>query len=192
MGKWPAPGLQSHAPGYTGEDGFEVFVPPQSALRVWQAILQEGARRRRRAGRPGRAATRCVSRPPWRLYGDDIDETTTVLEAGLEWIVGWDKGDFNGRAALAEQKATGLSRRLVGFEMVDRAIARHGYDVYVGGAKAGVVTSGTETPFLKKAIGMAYLPIAHTEPGTEFEVDVRGRRARARVVPLPFYKRPKG
>lgn len=127
-----------------------------------------------------------------RLYGNDIDDTTSVLEADLEWIVGWGKPDFTGRAALAEQKARGLARKIVGFEMIDRAIARHGHDVYVEGRKAGLVTSGTQTPFLKKAIGMAYVPIDRTEPGTEFEVDIRGRRARARVVPLPFYKRPKG
>jgi aminomethyltransferase len=127
-----------------------------------------------------------------RLYGNDIDDTTTVLEADLEWIVGWEKPDFNGRAILAEQKARGVPRRIVGFEMVDRAIARHGHDVLIGGRKAGTVTSGTQTPFLKKALGMAYLPIEHTAPGTEFEVDVRGRHAKARVVPLPFYKRPKG
>jgi len=127
-----------------------------------------------------------------RLYGNDIDDTTTVLEADLEWIVGWNKPDFNGKAALAAQKERGLTRKIVGFEMVDRAIARHGYDVYINGAKAGFVTSGTQTPFLKKAIGMAYVPIEHTTPGSEFEVDVRGRHARARVIPLPFYKRPKG
>jgi aminomethyltransferase len=177
--------------GYTGESGFEIFVPPQSAVKVWQAILQAG-----RGGGvvPAGLGARDTLRleAAMRLYGNDIDDTTSVLEADLEWIVGWDKGDFNGRAALAEQKVKGLSRRIVGFEIVDRAIARHGYDVYLDGTKAGTVTSGTRTPFLKKAIGMAYLPIARTEPGTEFEVDVRGRRARARVVPLPFYKRPKG
>jgi aminomethyltransferase len=160
-------------------------------VKVWQAILQAG-----RGGGvvPAGLGARDTLRleAAMRLYGNDIDDTTSVLEADLEWIVGWDKGDFNGRAALAEQKVKGLSRRIVGFEIVDRAIARHGYDVYLDGTKAGTVTSGTRTPFLKKAIGMAYLPIARTEPGTEFEVDVRGRRARARVVPLPFYKRPKG
>jgi len=127
-----------------------------------------------------------------RLYGNDIDETTTVLEAGLEGIVGWEKGTFNGREALAAQKARGLSRRLVGFEMVDRAIARHGCEVFVEGRAVGAVTSGTRAPFLEKAIGMAYLPIQAAEKGAEFEVDVHGRRARALVVPLPFYKRPKG
>jgi aminomethyltransferase len=126
-----------------------------------------------------------------RLYGNDIDDTTTALEADLNWIVGWKKDDFVGAPALREQKAAGVSRRIVGFEMVDRGIARHGHDVYVGDTKAGVVTSGTQTPFLKKAIGMAYVPVEHTAPGAEFDVDIRGRRTRARVVPMPFYKRQK-
>ena len=177
--------------GYTGENGFEVFTPPQAAVKLWEAILEAG----RGAGViPAGLGARDTLRleAAMRLYGNDIDDTTSILEADLEWIVGWAKPDFTGRAALAEQKARGLTRKLVGFEMVDRAIARHGHDVYVGGRKAGYVTSGTQTPFLKKAIGMAYAPIDHTEPGTEFEVDIRGRRARARVVPLPFYKRPRG
>ncbi len=126
-----------------------------------------------------------------RLYGNDMDETATVVEADLGWIVGWKKESFVGSDVLKKQKAEGTARKLAGFEMLDRAIARHGYDAYVGGQKAGVVTSGTQTPFLKKAIGMAYLPIDQIAPGTEFEVDVRGRRAKAAVVPMPFYKRPK-
>ncbi len=177
--------------GYTGESGFELFTPPQAAVKLWEAVLEAG----RGAGViPAGLGARDTLRleAAMRLYGNDIDDTTSVLEADLEWIVGWGKLEFNGRAALAEQKERGLSRKLVGFEMIDRAIARHGHDVYVDGRKAGHVTSGTQTPFLKKAIGMAYVPAGRTEPGTEFEVDVRGRRARARVVPLPFYKRPKG
>ena len=177
--------------GYTGENGFEVFTPPSSAVRVWEAILQAG----RTAGVvPVGLGARDTLRleAAMRLYGNDIDDTTTVLEADLEWIVGWNKPDFNGKTALAGQKERGLGRKLVGFEMLDRAIARHGHDVYVGGTKSGLVTSGTQTPFLKKALGMAYLPIDRTAPDTEFEIDIRGRRARARVVPLPFYKRPKG
>jgi len=176
--------------GYTGEDGVEIFVPPSSATRVWEALLDAG----RPAGLlPAGLGARDTLRleAGMRLYGNDIDETTTVLEADLEWIVGWNKDDFIGKAALAGQKARGLGRRIVGFEMVDRAIARHGHDVYVDGAKAGVVTSGTQTPFLRKAIGMAYVPADRTEPGSEIDVDVRGRRARARIVPLPFYKRPR-
>jgi aminomethyltransferase len=177
--------------GYTGEDGFEVFVPPQQAARVWDAILEEG---RSEGVIPAGLGARDTLRleAAMRLYGNDIDDTTTVLDADLEWIIGWNKGDFLGRAPLAEQKARGVANRIVGFEMVDRAIARHGYPAVVGGAAVGRVTSGTQTPFLRKAIGMAYLPAAHTAPGTEFEVDVRGRLARAKVVPLPFYKRPRG
>jgi aminomethyltransferase len=176
--------------GYTGEDGYEIFVAPQTAVKVWEAVLQAG---RDTGVAPAGLGARDTLRleAGMRLHGQDIGEGTTVLEADLEWIVAWDKGDFNGRAALAAQKASGIHRRLVGFEMVDRAIARRGHVVYVGGVEAGVVTSGTLTPFLKKAIGMAYLPVAHGEAGTGLEIDVRGRRAAARVVPLPFYKRPK-
>lgn len=124
-----------------------------------------------------------------RLSGQDIDETTTVLEAGLGWIVGWDKPAFTGRGALLAQKATGVTRKLVGFEMVDRGIARHGYPVFVQSERVGVVTSGTHTPFLDKAIGLAYLPVDVTAPGTECAIEIRGRQVAARVVPLPFYKR---
>jgi aminomethyltransferase len=174
--------------GYTGEDGFEVFVPPASAERVWDAILQAG----RSAGVvPAGLGARDTLRleAGMRLHGSDIDDTTSVLEADLGWIVGWKKGDFLGADALRRQKQEGVQRKLVGFEVLDRAIARHGYDAYIDGRKAGVVTSGTQTPFLRKAIGMAYLPVSHVSPGTQFEIDVRGRRARAQVVPMPFYKR---
>jgi aminomethyltransferase len=176
--------------GYTGEDGFEVFVPPQSADRVWQAILESGkATDVIPCGLGARDTLRLEA--SMRLYGNDIDDTTTALEADLGWIVGWKKDDFIGASALREQKAGGVARRIVGFEMMDRGIARHGYDAFVGDSKAGVVTSGTQTPFLKKAIGMAYLPLEHTTPNTEFDVEIRGKRTRARVVPMPFYKRAK-
>ena len=175
--------------GYTGEDGFEMFVPPQSADRVWLAVLDAG----RHIGLvPAGLGARDTLRleAAMRLSGSDIDDTTTPLEADLGWMVGWQKADFSGASALRDQKARGLTRRLIGFEMIDRGIARAGYGVFVGDALVGAVTSGTQTPFLKKAIGMAYLPIADTQPNTEFEVDIRGRRSRARVVPMPFYKRP--
>lgn len=174
--------------GYTGEDGYEVFVPPASAERVWDAIIQAG----KPAGViPVGLGARDTLRleASMRLYGNDMDETTSVLEAGLGWIVGWKKESFLGADVLRRQKEEGVRRKLVGFEVLDRAIARHGHDAYVSGEKAGVVTSGTQTPYLKKAIGMAYLPSDHAAPGTEFEIDVRGRRARAQVVPMPFYKR---
>ncbi len=174
--------------GYTGEDGFELFVPPASAERVWDAVLQAG----RGAGVvPAGLGARDTLRleAGMRLYGNDMDETTTVLEADLGWIVGWKKADFLGAEVLRAQRADGPPRRLVGFEIDDRGIARHGYDVYIGEVKVGTVTSGTQTPFLKKAIGMAYVPVASAAAGTELDIDVRGRRVRARVVPMPFYKR---
>jgi aminomethyltransferase len=174
--------------GYTGEDGFEIFVPPPMAERLWDQILQSG----RAAGLvPCGLGARDTLRleAAMRLYGNDIDETTSVLEADLGWIVGWNKADFIGAEPLRRQKAAGVARRIVGFEMDDRGIARHGHDVYVDGQKAGVVTSGTQTPFVKKAIGMAYVPTDRTAPDTSIEIDIRGRRTRAHVVPLPFYKR---
>jgi aminomethyltransferase len=176
--------------GYTGEDGFEVFAPPASAERVWDAILSAG----RAAGVvPAGLGARDTLRleASMRLYGNDMDETTTVVEADLSWIVGWKKTQFLGSEVLHRQKAEGAPRKLVGFEVLDRGIARQGYDVYIDGVKSGVVTSGTQTPFLKKAIGMAYVPAARAAAGTELEIDLRGRRLRARVVPMPFYKRTK-
>ena len=172
--------------GYTGEDGFELFVAPQAAEGVWNALLEAGAQP---AGLGARDTLRLEA--AMRLYGNDMDETTTVLEAGLGWIVGWEKADFIGKDALVAQKASGVTRRLVGFEMIDRGIGRHGYDVYAEGRVVGVVTSGTQTPFLKKAIGMAYVPIALSKRDTEITIDVRGRHLRARVVGMPFYKRPR-
>src|SRR3954454_5921727 len=176
--------------GYTGEDGFEVFVAPAAAERVWDAILQAG----RSAGVvPAGLGARDTLRleAAMRLYGNDMDDTTTVIESDLGWIVGWKKPEFLGSDVLKRQKAEGAPRKLVGFEMLERAIGRHGYDAYINSEKVGVVTSGTQTPFLKKAIGMAYLPADRIAPGTEFEVEIRGRRARAAVVPMPFYKRQK-
>jgi aminomethyltransferase len=127
------------------------------------------------------------------LYGNDIDETTTLIEAGLGWIVSLDevKGDFNGRSVLAEQKARGAPRKLVGFEMEERGIPRHGYPVFLGEEATGAVTSGTFAPFLQKGIGLSYLPSARAAVGAELAVEIRGRRTAARVVPTPFYKRPR-
>jgi aminomethyltransferase len=173
--------------GYTGEDGFELFIPPASAERVWNAILEAGAN----AGIvPVGLGARDTLRleAGMHLSGQDIDETTTVLEADLGWIVGWKKDDFIGKAALDEQKRAGVSRKLVGFEMTAPGIARHGHTAYAAGGQ-GIVTSGTQTPLLKKAIGFAYLPVAATSLGTDFEIDIRGRRVPARVVPRQFYKR---
>jgi aminomethyltransferase len=177
--------------GYTGEDGYEIFVPPNVADRVWQAILESG----RQAGViPCGLGARDTLRleAAMRLYGNDIDETTSVLEAGLGWTIGWKKNAFIGREALLEQKAKGPARALVGFEVIDRGIARHGYPVRSGGRHVGVVTSGTQTPFLKRAIGMAYVPRELSRPDTPLEIDIRGRAYNARVVALPFYRREIG
>ncbi|MEP7272993.1 MAG: glycine cleavage T C-terminal barrel domain-containing protein, partial [Acidobacteriota bacterium] len=125
------------------------------------------------------------------LYGNDIDGTTTVLEADLAWIVKFGKGDFIGRDRLLRQKEDGIARKLVGFEMIDRGIARDHYPVLVDGVEVGPVTSGSPAPFLGKNIGLTYLPTEHAKVGTRFEVDIRGRRAAAEVVATPFYKSAK-
>ena len=174
--------------GYTGEDGYEIFCRPNQADQVWQALLEAG---RAADVIPCGLAARDTLRleAAMRLYGNDIDETTSVLEADLGWTVGWKKPEFIGHERLRQQKEQGVTRKLVGFEMVERGIARHGYPVVRDGQQVGVVTSGTQTPFVKKAIGMAYVPVGLTPPGTELDIDVRGRIGKAKVVPLPFYKR---
>ena len=177
--------------GYTGEDGFELFVPPDRAADLWRKLLEAG----KEAGLvPAGLGARDTLRLEAKmcLYGNDMDETTTLVEAGLGWIVSLDegKGDFVGRGVLEAQKKEGAPRKLVGFEMVDRGIARHGYPVYVGDEPAGSVTSGSYAPFLQKNIGLCYLPAPRAAVGTPFHVDIRGRRVAARVIPTPFYKRP--
>lgn len=176
--------------GYTGEDGFEVLVPAPMATQVWRGLLDAG---RSAGAMPCGLGARDTLRleAGMRLHGNDIDETTTPLEAGLGWMVGWKKTDFIGRDRLIAQRDDGVMRRLVGFEMIDRGIARHGHAVLADDARreVGVVTSGTQTPHLRKAIGMAYVPADRAAAGTELLIDIRGRAARAVVVPLPFYKR---
>jgi aminomethyltransferase len=174
--------------GYTGEDGFEVLVPPTSADRVWLALLDAGKDFDLvPCGLGARDTLRLEA--GMRLHGQDIDADTTPLEADLGWIVGWSKTDFLGADVLRRQKADGVARKLVGFEMLEPGIARHGYPVSIDGRAAGRVTSGTVTPYVKKAIGMAYLPTGDAVPGREFLVDIRGRQSRAIVRALPFYKK---
>lgn len=176
--------------GYTGEDGFEVMVASELGERVARGLLEKGADRGLKpTGLGARDTLRLEAK--MALYGNDIDEEHTVLEADLGWIVKWKKGDFVGRDALARQKDEGIPRKLVGFEMVDRGIARHGYPAFVDGKPVGPVTSGSFAPYLKKNIGLVYLPEGAWEEGTDFEIEIRGRRAAARVVPTPFYKRDK-
>jgi aminomethyltransferase len=179
--------------GYTGEDGFEVYAAPEHAERLWQKMLDAG-----RYGEPdgvlpcGLAARNTLRlEAGMALYGHEITEETTLLEANLGWITKLNKGDFTGREVLARQKEEGVARRLVGFEVTERGIARDGQDVYVEGERAGHVTSGSPAPFLKKNIGMAYVPAEHGAAGREIHIDVRGRLVAAQIVPVPFYKREK-
>jgi aminomethyltransferase len=174
--------------GYTGEDGFEILCPPEDARHLWNRLLVTG----REAGvAPCGLAARNTLRleAAFRLWGNDMDETTTALEAGLGWTVKFEKGNFVGRDILQKQKEEGLTRKLVGFEMEDRAPARDGYAVTINSRAVGQVASGSPAPFLKKNIGMVYLPIDHTKIGSEFCVVVRDREAPAHVVQTPFYKR---
>jgi aminomethyltransferase len=180
-----APAILSRT-GYTGEDGFEVYVAPEHGPRIMKKLIDAGAVP---CGLGARDTLRLEAK--MALYGNDIDHSTTPLEADLGWIVKIEKGDFMGRDVLEREKAEGPSRKLVGFEMIDRGIGRHGYPIVDGGQEIGVVTSGTHSPTLKKAIGLAYLPLDKSAPGTEFQVLIRGKETRARVVPTPFYKRPK-
>jgi aminomethyltransferase len=178
--------------GYTGEDGFELFLAPAEAPEVWRRLVEAGRPHGLvPAGLGARDTLRLEAR--MMLYGNDIDETTTLVEAGLGWILSFDeaKGDWNGRSVLLAQKTNGAPRKLVGFEMTGRGIPRHGYPVFVGDEPAGTVTSGSFAPFLQKSIGLAYLPAARAAVGTELAVEIRGRRIGARVVPTPFYKRPR-
>ncbi len=176
--------------GYTGEDGFEVYVAPEHAVAVWNACLE--------AGTPiGLVPTGLGARDTLRLeakmalYGNDIDDKHTVLEADLAWIVKLDKGDFTGRAALARQKAEGITRKLVGFEMVGRGIARPHYPVCKDGTRIGEVTSGSFAPWLNKNIGLAYVAVPHAAVGTDISVVIRDQPVAARIVKTPFYKRAK-
>ena len=180
-----APSIVSRT-GYTGEDGFEVYASPEDGPRIMQKLLDAGAKP---CGLGARDTLRLEAK--MALYGNDIDDTTTPIQADLGWIVKLDKGDFAGRDVITKERQEGPRRKLVGFEMVDRGIGRHGYPIVDRNEEIGVVTSGTHSPTLKKAIGLAYLPLDKSAQGTEFTVLIRGKEARARVVPTPFYKRAK-
>lgn len=181
-----SPALVSRT-GYTGEDGFEIYCRPEDAERLFRKLLEEGKPEGvAPCGLGARDTLRLEAK--MALYGNDIDDTVTAWEADLGWIVKIAKGDFLGRDALVAQKQAGVPRKLVGFEMVDRGIARHGFPAKTA-AGDGVVTSGTHSPTLGKPIGLALLPTGATAIGTDFQVDIRGRGAAARVVATPFYKR---
>src|SRR2546426_2753414 len=170
--------------GYTGEDGFELYCRAADLERLWRALTGPG--RAEPCGLGARDTLRLEAGVP--LYGQHIDDTVTPLEAGLSWIAKLEKGaPFVGLEALKRQKLEGLTRRLVGFKLAEpKLVARHGYDVYADGRKVDVVRSGTVTPTVNAAIGTTYLPVEHAKPGTRFEIAVRGKRAPAEVVKLPF------
>jgi aminomethyltransferase len=178
--------------GYTGEDGFEIMVKAAEGPALWDALMAAGSGVGLvPAGLGARDTLRLEAK--MCLYGNEIDETTTLIEAGLGWItcVEPHKGDFNGRAILAEQKAKGTARKLVGFEMKDRGIARHGYPVLIKGKAVSKVTSGSMAPFLEKNIGLAYVPSEHSATGSPLGIEIRGASVAAEIVKTPFYKRAK-
>ena len=170
--------------GYTGEDGFELYCRAADAEKLWHALV--GAGRAEPVGLGARDTLRLEAGLP--LYGNDIDDTTTPYEAGLAFIVKLDKGSpFTGQEALKRQKLEGVKRRLVGFKMSEpKSVARHGYPAFVDGTQVDIVRSGTVTPTVNAGIGTTYLPSERAKPGTKIEVDIRGKRAAAEVVKLPF------
>jgi aminomethyltransferase len=174
--------------GYTGEDGFEIYCDPAQTERVWAKIMESG---KPLGLEPVGLAARNTLRLEAKLllYGNDMDETTTVLEADLGWICKIDKGNFIGRDELARQRKSGVKRLLVGFEMMERGIARDHYPVEIDGQRIGTVTSGSPAPFLKKNIGLTYLPAERKAVGTEFSVIVRDKPVKAQVVPTPLYRK---
>lgn len=175
--------------GYTGEDGFELYCAPGEAERLWWALLDEGQGDGLvPAGLGARDSLRTEMK--YALYGNDIDDQHTPLEASLAWIVKLDKADFIGKQALLAQRSAGVPRRLVGFELLDPGIPRPHYAILQNGQKVGEVTSGTMGPSIKKAVGIGYVPPALAAEGSTFEVEIRGRPARAKVVKTPFYQRP--
>lgn len=178
--------------GYTGEDGVEIFCPWDDAPRIWEGLMQLGQDEGiKPCGLGARDTLRLECK--MALYGNEIDETTNPYEAGLAWTVKLDKGDFVGREVLERVKQQGTDRKLVGFEMTGRGIARHGYPVRAaeGGEQIGYVTSGSPSPTLNKNIGLAYVPNAHAGVGTKLQIDCRGKDVEAVVVKTPFYKRGK-
>jgi len=176
--------------GYTGEDGFEIYVSPGDAPRLWEEILESGsAFGIKPCGLGARNTLRLEA--GMALYGHEVHASISPWEANLGWIVKMDKDDFIGRDALKSQKARGVTRKLVGFEMIGRGIGRDGYEVCMDGVRAGWVASGGPSPTLNKNIGLCFLPSTHAEAGRYIQVMVRGQAVEAMTVPIPFYERSK-
>jgi len=170
--------------GYTGEDGFELYHDVQYSERLWDTLMAAGDVTP--AGLGARDTLRLEM--GMALYGNDIDDTVTPLEANLAWLVKLKKGEFVGSPVLNAQKANGVTKKLVGFTLGDRNIARHGYPVFANGAASGLVCSGTMSPTLGTPIGTCYLPTELSKEGNSFEIEIRGKRVPATVVKPPFYK----
>lgn len=176
--------------GYTGEDGFEIYIAPEQAARIWGDILTAGEKFGiKPCGLGARNTLRLEAK--MALYGHEIHASITPFEADLAWIVKLDKGEFIGRQALAKQKDAGVSRKLAGFEMRGRGIARDGYEVFIDGIPAGWVSSGGPSPTLNKNIGLCYLPTDRAKPGQAIQIIIRNQPVDAITVPTPFYKRAK-
>ena len=176
--------------GYTGEDGFEIACPWDTAPSVWAVLLEAGrAHDTQPVGLGARDTLRLEA--ALMLYGNDIDETTSPLEAPLAWTVKFEKGDFTGRDVLLRQRTDGVARRLAGFEVTERAIPRQHCPIEADGHVVGEVTSGSFAPFLKRPLGMGYVPSALSVAGTPLGIEIRGKPATATVVKLPFYRRQK-
>jgi aminomethyltransferase len=174
--------------GYTGEDGFEIYCEPAEAERLWRALLESGGPMGLEpAGLGARDTLRLEKGYP--LYGHELDDTTTPLEAGLEWVTKFAKGPFIGREALLKQKERGVLRKLVGLELLDPGIARRGYALFKNGKSVGQVTSGTKSPTLGKSIALAYVASEEAGLNNSIQVEIRGRKIEAKIVPLPFYRR---
>jgi aminomethyltransferase len=179
--------------GYTGEDGFEIYIPSdeETSARVWNEILSVGKEFGAvPCGLGARNTLRLEAKLP--LYGHEISDTINVWEAGLDRFCRMEKPEFIGRDALEKAKVFGVKRTLIGLEMIERGIARDGYKVWnEDGREIGYITSGSPAPFLKKNIGLAYVPLEFSAIGTQLKVEIRGQGVKAQVVPTPFYKRPK-
>jgi aminomethyltransferase len=174
--------------GYTGEDGFELYCQADEAERLWNALMEIGASGGLLAvGLGARDTLRLEKAYP--LYGHELDDTTTPLEAGLEWVTKFSKADFLGREILIKQKEEGVTRRLVGLEMREPGIARADYPLFKDDQPVGRITSGTRSPSLGKAIALGYVASHAAQFGSAIDVEIRGRRVRSEVVPLPFYRR---
>ena len=173
--------------GYTGEDGFEIYFSHSKAEKIWDAVFEAGERFNiKPVGLGARDTLRIEMK--YLLYGNDIDSKTTPLEAGVGWAVKLGKGDFIGKEVLLRQKEKGVTKKLIGFELIDRGIPRSGYPLYDKDVKVGTVTSGIMSPSLKKPVGMGYLDIGYSNIDTVFDVEIRGKRVKAKVVQTPFYK----